>query len=170
MSKKRSYHHRDLPGSKLEDVDWSRVDLTPFQKKFYEEAVTVRDKSSQKVRLWREVHNVNISGGNPPKPINSFAEAGFPSYIMKEIKAAGFVRPTPIQSQGWPMALCGRDVVGIAETGSGKTLAFLLPALVHINAQPMLRRGEGPIVLIVVPTRELAYQIKTECDKFAYKE
>ena len=46
--------------------------------------------------------------------------------------------PTPIQSQGWPMALLGRDLVGLAETGSGKTLAYLLPAVVHINAQPYL--------------------------------
>lgn len=54
---------------------------------------------------------------------------------------AGFKEPTPIQSQGWPMALLGRDLVGLAETGSGKTLAYLLPAVVHINAQPYL--GEG---------------------------
>lgn len=43
------------------------------------------------------------------------------------------------QLQGWPIALSGRDMIGIAETGSGKTLAFLLPAIVHINAQPFLR-------------------------------
>lgn len=47
----------------------------------------------------------------------------------------GFQKPTPIQCQGWPMALSGRDMVGISATGSGKTLAFLLPAIVHINAQ-----------------------------------
>ena len=47
----------------------------------------------------------------------------------------GFNHPTPIQAQGWPMALLGRDMVGISATGSGKTLAFLLPAMIHINAQ-----------------------------------
>jgi len=46
---------------------------------------------------------------------------------MEEITKAGFTEPTPIQSQGWPMALKGRDLIGIAETGSGKTLAYLLP-------------------------------------------
>jgi ATP-dependent RNA helicase DDX5/DBP2 len=51
---------------------------------------------------------------------------------------AGFKEPTPIQAQGWPMALLGRDLVGLAETGSGKTLSYLLPAVVHINAQPYL--------------------------------
>lgn len=61
-----------------------------------------------------------------------------PDYIIQEINKAGFVEPTPIQSQGWPMALKGRDLIGIAETGSGKTLAYLLPAIVHVNAQPIL--------------------------------
>ena len=51
------------------------------------------------------------------------------------------VKPTPIQIQGWPVALSGRDMVGIAETGSGKTLAFLGPAIVHINAQPSLAQA-----------------------------
>lgn len=54
------------------------------------------------------------------------------------IAKLGFVEPTPIQAQGWPMALKGRDLIGIAETGSGKTLAYLLPALVHVSAQPPL--------------------------------
>jgi ATP-dependent RNA helicase DDX5/DBP2 len=57
-------------------------------------------------------------------------------------------------------------MVGLADTGSGKTLAFLLPAIVHINAQAYLRPGDGPIVLILAPTRELACQIKVEADKF----
>jgi len=66
------------------------------------------------------------------------------------------------------MAMSGRDVIGIAETGSGKTLAFLLPCIVHINAQPLLRDGDGPIVLVIAPTRELAIQIENEVSKFAY--
>lgn len=85
---------------------------------------------------------------------------------MSEIRAMGFDAPTPIQCQAWPMALSGRDVVAIAETGSGKTISFALPAMVHINAQPLLARGDGPIVLILAPTRELAVQIQQECTKF----
>lgn len=61
-------------------------------------------------------------------------------YVLSEVHRAGFREPTPIQSQGWPMALLGRDLIGLAETGSGKTLAYLLPAIVHINAQPYLRK------------------------------
>merc|ERR1739848_501076 len=50
--------------------------------------------------------------------------------------------------------------------GSGKTLAFLLPAIVHINAQPYLSKGDGPIVLVTAPTRELACQIQEEANRF----
>lgn len=64
------------------------------------------------------------------------------------------------------MALKGRDLIGIAETGSGKTLAYLLPAIIHVNAQPFLAPGDGPIVLVLAPTRELAVQIQQEAAKF----
>lgn len=107
-----------------------------------------------------------VQGSDVPKPVETFDEAGFPRYVMDEVKAQGFPAPTAIQSQGWPMALSGRDVVGIAETGSGKTLTYCLPAIVHINAQPLLAPGDGPIVLILAPTRELAVQIQAEISKF----
>lgn len=68
-------------------------------------------------------------------------------YVLVEVNKAGFSQPTPIQSQGWPMALLGRDLVGLAETGSGKTLAYLLPAVVHINAQPYLGEQSSLIEL-----------------------
>lgn len=58
-----------------------------------------------------------------------------PEYILNEVLKCGFQSPTPIQSQGWPMALKGQNTVGVSATGSGKTLAFLLPAMIHINAQ-----------------------------------
>lgn len=64
------------------------------------------------------------------------------------------------------MVLSGRDLIGLAVTGSGKTLAYLLPAIVHINAQPLLEPGDGPIVLVLAPTRELACQIQLECSRF----
>ena len=64
------------------------------------------------------------------------------------------------------LKLSNAQQVGIAETGSGKTLAYVLPGIVHINAQPLLKPGDGPIVLILAPTRELAVQIQQECDKF----
>ena len=70
---------------------------------------------------------------NVPKPIFTFANSGLPRYLVEQLQAL-FEKPTPIQSQSWPIVLSGRDMVGIAATGSGKTLAFILPAIVHVNA------------------------------------
>lgn len=78
----------------------------------------------------------------------------------------GFERPTPIQSQSIPSIMSGRDVVSIASTGSGKTLAYLIPMFRHILDQRKLAILEGPIGLVLVPTRELAVQITLECKKF----
>jgi len=80
----------------------------------------------------------------------------------------GFSEPTSIQAQGWPIALSGRDMVGIASTGSGKTLSYILPAIVHINSQPKLSRKDGPIALVLAPTRELAQQIQQVADDFGH--
>merc|ERR1719319_1705873 len=85
---------------------------------------------------------------------------------MREINRKGFTEPTAIQAQGWPMALSGHNMVGIAMTGSGKTLAYLLPAVIHVNHQPYLERGDGPIVLVLAPTRELAQQIQEVAIEF----
>ena len=138
-----------------------------FEKNFYLEHPAVAALSSRDVDEIRKVNSISIIGGeNAPKPVRTFEESSFPAYILDELDHFGFKKPTPIQMQGWPVALSGRDLVGIAETGSGKTLAFLLPAVVHILAQEELRRGDGPIVLVLAPTRELAVQIQTECNKF----
>ena len=148
----------------LTDVD---LDSLPrFEKSFYKEAESVRSRGQTEVEAFRAEKQMRVSGRDVPKPVTTFDEAGFPSYVMNEVKAQGFSAPTAIQAQGWPMALSGRDVVGIAETGSGKTLTYCLPAIVHINAQPLLSPGDGPIVLILAPTRELAVQIQTEVTKF----
>nr|CAI5840697.1 unnamed protein product [Callosobruchus analis] len=98
----------------------------------------------------------------------TFEEAGFPEYVLNEVKKMGFKHPTPIQAQGWPIALSGRDMVGIASTGSGKTLSYILPAIVHINNQPRLCRGDGPIALVLAPTRELAQQIQQVAQDFGH--
>ena len=74
-----------------------------------------------------------------PEPILSFDPAIFPEYICKELKKAGFTKPTPIQSVCWPIALTGMDVIAITQTGSGKTLGFLMPLFVHIADQPLIK-------------------------------
>jgi ATP-dependent RNA helicase DDX46/PRP5 len=86
--------------------------------------------------------------------------------VLDVVRKLGFAKPTPIQSQALPAIMSGRDVIGIAKTGSGKTLAFLLPMFRHVMAQRSLENGEGPIALIMTPTRELAVQIHKECRHF----
>merc|ERR1712137_279655 len=154
-------------GSKLRAVDWSQEQLSHFEKNFYVEHPKVTAQSAgDSDRIRSESQISIIKGHNVPKPVTEFEYASFPDYVMQSLMAAGFQAPTPIQIQGWPIALSGRDMIGIAETGSGKTLGFLLPSVVHINAQPHLRPGDGPIVIILAPTRELADQIAQQAQQF----
>lgn len=60
---------------------------------------------------------------NIPNPIQNFSESNFPGFITSVIQKLGYTIPTTIQAQGWPIALSGKNLVGIAQTGSGKTLA-----------------------------------------------
>ncbi|PNW88410.1 hypothetical protein CHLRE_01g028200v5 [Chlamydomonas reinhardtii] len=142
------------------------TNLPKFEKCFYLEHPAVSGRTPEEVEQYRREKQIHVYGDGVPKPVKTFEEASFPEYVLEEVLRAGFKEPTPIQCQGWPMALLGRDLIGLAETGSGKTLAYLLPAVVHINAQPYLQSGDGPIVLVLAPTRELAVQIQQECQRF----
>ncbi|KAI5479913.1 ATP-dependent rna helicase dbp2 [Pseudohyphozyma bogoriensis] len=153
-------------GAGLKAQKWDMNSLVPFEKNFYEEDPRVTARSSREVEDFRRQKEIQIFGKNVPRPTVAFDEVGFPSYILSEVKKAGFKEPSAVQAQGWPMALSGRDLVAVSKTGSGKTIAFALPAMIHINAQPLLSPGDGPIVLVLAPTRELAVQIQAECTKF----
>ncbi|KAA3673597.1 ATP-dependent RNA helicase DDX5/DBP2 [Paragonimus westermani] len=164
--RRNRFRRNNEPGRRLRSVDWNSFTLTKFEKKFYRECSSVRDRSRRDIEEFRTKENVTVLGHNVPRPLFKFNEAGFPSYILGVIKKNRWEAPTSIQSQGWPVALSGRDLVGIAQTGSGKTASFLLPALVHAKAQPSLKRGDGPIVLVLVPTRELAQQVEKVAEEF----
>jgi ATP-dependent RNA helicase DDX5/DBP2 len=106
-----------------------------------------------------------------PPPFQTFEHAA-PSFnprIMAAVATEGYVSPSPIQAACWPPALNGSDLIAIARTGSGKTCGFLFPAFMHITkvASPACKRGDGPVALVLAPTRELAMQIEAECQKFA---
>ena len=132
-------------GANLKALDWQSEQLVPFQKDFYQEHADVTAMTEGQVWEARHELEINVITGNAPRPVRTFEEANFPDYVMTSIKRAGFDKPSPIQAQGWPVASSGHDMIGIAQTGSGKTLAFLLPAVVHINAQDYLRRGDGVV-------------------------
>lgn len=141
------------PGERLRKPRWDMGSLQPFRKDFYQVHSNVCNRSMHSVDSYRSNKEITVKGNNIPGPNVYFEEGGFPDYVLNEIRRQGFGEPTAIQAQGWPIALSGRDMVGIAQTGSGKTLAYILPAIVHINHQPRLNRNDGPIALVLAPTR-----------------
>lgn len=152
------------PGKGLEKPIWDKLD--PFEKNFYVVHANNATRSEEEVNAFRNSLQITVAGNGCPAPIQTFEETNFPESVMKEMQKQAFTAPTAIQSQGWPIALSGRDMVGIAQTGSGKTLAYMLPAIVHIQHQKRLQRGDGPICLVLAPTRELAQQIQMVTNDF----
>lgn len=109
----------------------------------------------------RQKHRILVEGEQIPPPIRSFKEMKFPKSILLALEKKGIKRPTPIQVQGIPTILSGRDLIGIAFTGSGKTLVFVLPIIMFCVEQELclpFLRNEGPYGLIICPSRELAKQ------------
>lgn len=105
---------------------------------------------------------------SPPRPRPRPALQNLAQAILDDIAAHKYDTPTPIQCQGIPVALSGRDILGCAETGSGKTASFAIPMIQHCLNQPSVRAGDGPLALVLAPTRELAQQIEEETVKLAH--
>ncbi|XP_055631802.1 ATP-dependent RNA helicase DDX42 [Toxorhynchites rutilus septentrionalis] len=161
-----------IPPVRKRDIDplppiyHSEIEYDKFEKNFYIPHEDILGLSVIKTEELRKKLGVKVSGPLPPAPVTSFAHFGFDESLMKAIRKSEYTQPTPIQAQSVPAALSGRDIIGIAKTGSGKTAAFLWPMLVHIMDQKELGPGDGPIGLILAPTRELSLQIYQEAKKF----
>jgi len=127
----------------------------------------VRHQADQWPQM-RQDFFISAQGKDIPPPLTSFADMKLPQPILNLLASKQISKPTPIQMQGIPVALSGRDLVGIAFTGSGKTLAFTLPAIMVALEQELIMPlwpGEGPLCLLMAPSRELArqtYEIMTE--------
>lgn len=124
------------------------------------------DEADDVRRKWHIV----VEGDDLPPPIRSFRDMKFPAPILAALTAKGISKPTPIQIQGLPVVLSGRDMIGIAFTGSGKTLTFVLPLLMAALQEERrlaLVRDEGPVGLVVCPSRELARQTYEVVQDFA---
>ena len=121
----------------------------------------IRALTEEQKEELRDQWHIIVEGVDVPAPIKTFKEMKFPKPIIDELNRKGITRPTPIQIQGLPAILSGRDVIGIAFTGSGKSLAFSLPmimaAMMEEKRMP-LEGGEGPVGLVLCPSRELARQ------------
>ncbi|KAI8817044.1 P-loop containing nucleoside triphosphate hydrolase protein [Fimicolochytrium jonesii] len=121
----------------------------------------IRELSEGQLNDVRKKFHIIVEGDDVPPPIKTFREMRLPPPILSHLKAKGIAKPTPIQVQGLPAVLSGRDMIGIAFTGSGKTLVFTLPLILRaLEAEvklPLLP-NEGPVGLILCPSRELARQ------------
>ncbi|KZC13005.1 ATP-dependent RNA helicase p62 [Dufourea novaeangliae] len=163
---RNNQNSKSSAGTNLRKPNWNFESLKPFKKDFYVPHNNVQGRHPREVDIFRQENQITLKGEKVPNPIQHFEEGNFPDYVMEGIRKQGFNEPTAIQAQGWPIAMSGQNMVGIAQTGSGKTLGYILPAIVHINSQQPLNRGDGPIALILAPTRELAQQIQTVANDF----
>jgi ATP-dependent RNA helicase DDX46/PRP5 len=158
MKKKK----KDIP-----TINHAKIKYEPFRRNFYSEPVDMADLSEAEVATLRlELDGIKVRGVDVPKPVQRWAQCGLGVQSLDVIQKLGYPAPTSIQSQAIPAITSGRDVIGVAKTGSGKTIAFLLPMFRHIKDQRPLDMLEGPIGLILSPTRELATQIHKECRPF----
>ena len=148
-----------MAGGKLRQVDWKRMNMPPIQKNFYREHAAVGRRSQAEIDQYITENEVTLQGENIPRPIFEFNESSYPEAIIN-LLLSHFTRPTIIQGISWPVAMSGRDIISIAKTGSGKTLGFILPGIIHTMKQPARKPGDGPIVLVMLPTRELAQQVE----------
>ena len=122
--------------------------------------ITLTPTSTQaEQKQFLKENSIKLIGDNAPSPALTFSEMNLPAALLQQIEENKWEKPSAIQAVSIPVALSGRDLIGIAKTGSGKTASYLLPALMHIQRQPRMERGDGPIVLILAPTRELAQQV-----------
>ena len=91
--------------------------------------------------------------------VKNFEDLNLVKPLLRVLKAENYQEPTPIQTQAIPIALNGKDILGIAQTGTGKTAAFGLPILQilsKIETRPITRSTRA---LVLAPTRELVIQI-----------
>ncbi|GAA3517600.1 hypothetical protein GCM10022234_11250 [Aeromicrobium panaciterrae] len=112
-----------------------------------------------------EYFSVNNAASSPALP--TFASLNLPASLVSTLARQDIVNPSPVQSAVIPDALAGRNVLGRARTGSGKTLAFGLPVLIRLAGRTS--RSKAPRALILLPTRELATQVRAAMEPLAQK-
>lgn len=153
---------KDIP-----TVDHKKMEYEPFRRKFYTEPSDLAQMSEEEAANLRlELDGIKVRGLDVPKPVQKWSQCGLGIQSLDVVDKLGFESLTSIQTQAIPAIMSGRDVIGVAKTGSGKTMAFLIPMFRHIKDQRPLDNMEGPVGLIMTPTRELATQIHKDCKPF----
>src|SRR5579871_1737310 len=97
--------------------------------------------------------------------MTEFSKLGLSPATLEAVAATGYTAATPIQSEAIPVALAGRDILGIAQTGTGKTAAFTLPMIDRLVAGRS--KARMPRALVIEPTRELADQVSASFERYA---
>jgi ATP-dependent RNA helicase DeaD len=108
-----------------------------------------------------EERSLDVEGKNQPK---TFGNLQLSKITLESLHAANYFEPSPVQAGMIPQIIAGHDVMGQARTGTGKTAAFIIPILEGWDRRPS---GNEPVALILVPTRELAVQVRDEAEKLA---
>ena len=176
-----------VDGGNGDDFYEEHNQVIDVKRKVYEIHDDVRNLDDEFISDWRRDNNqvsVDLLKGefqenDETRPCLNFHHAFEKTSpkILEKLLKMGFDKPSPIQSQMWPIALSGHDVIGISQTGSGKTLSFLAPLVAHIlkggiidpetkmPKPPHHRDQASPVGLVVAPARELANQIADQCRK-----
>ncbi|ESZ96414.1 putative Pre-mRNA-processing ATP-dependent RNA helicase prp5 [Sclerotinia borealis F-4128] len=158
----KSRKKKDIP-----TINYAKLNLPPFRKNFYTEPAELANMTEAEIADLRlELDGIKVAGKDVPKPVQKWSQCGLDVKSLDVIRKLDYERPTSIQMQAIPAIMSGRDVIGVAKTGSGKTIAFLIPMFRHIRDQRPLEGSDGPVGLIMTPTRELATQIHKECKPF----
>ena len=161
----------------------SNISTHKFERNLYFPSKGCVKISAESISQWAETHNMNIRAGyhesitsptvkrkrrdnDLPPPIFNVDDVQWPNAerVAENFKKS-FDGPTPMQSATWPLLLSGLNVIGITRSGADERWAYLLPAIVHMRAQPFF--SNNPQVLIIVPNEHSSLQIAAQIDTFA---
>lgn len=159
--------HAPRLGPRPKLLGWDTGQAAPVLELYWTEYPAVKARSVQEVNEWRELNGIAIveAGNEVPKPLLNMEESSFPDWVADTMRRTGHKDLTPVQAQLWPIVGAGRDAVAIAATGSGKTLAYGVPMIWRAGLLP--GQGSGPCSLLLVPTVELAHQVKGTLETLA---
>ena len=157
----------------LKEVDHSKMNYDYFNKNIYIESPEISKLTPEEVvEIRKNNGSILVKGKDIQRPILNFSQCGLCSKILDVLEHKQITKPFPIQMQSIPVIMSGRDCLCISETGSGKTLAYVLPMLRHVQSRLAgiklesdgkynyrTKEVNGPIGLVLVPTRELSTQI-----------
>nr|XP_037288728.1 ATP-dependent RNA helicase DBP2-like [Rhipicephalus microplus] len=146
--------------------DWARIPLPSYEKDCFRDRTVTSQRSSEEVEAFRKANDVVVTARDMLDPILHIEEASFPEFLRRNIEARNTGSSvTALQAQCWPVALRGQDLVAFSKSASEENaLDYLAPGIVHVQRQPAVPLGCGPIVLVLTVTQEAAQQVRVVSD------